>query len=233
MSVLAGVAIAGGVLGIGKTIFGGLRANQGRREYEKLLRNMPKYEIPKEYGANVNLAKESYIEGMPGADIAKNMIYSSTEAGLSRAEEASQSSVDLLGATTQMYAKELDNLNNLAYQDAVSRSQALDRLTQANAMMGEQKAKQWEINKWNPMQMKLNIAQSKWQQGQGMVQGGIGDVFGSAMSFATSQAQLKGLNEVFGTANNSTNFVTDNTGSTGMGIQANPSNFLPNWTPRR
>lgn len=55
---------------------------------------MPKYEIPKAYEANVNLAKNAYQSGMPGADVAKNMIYSSTEAGLSRAEEASQSSVD-------------------------------------------------------------------------------------------------------------------------------------------
>jgi len=198
MSLLAGLAIAGGALGLGKTIFGGLRANQGRREYESLLNNMPKYEIPKAYEANVNLAKNAYQSGMPGADVAKNMIYSSTEAGLSRAEEASQSSVDLLGATTQMYAKELENLNNLAYQDAISRSQSLDRLSQANAMMGEQKAKQWEINKWNPAQMRLNMAQSKWQQGQSMVQSGIGDVFGSAMSFATSQAQLSQLDELFG-----------------------------------
>ena len=198
MSDLAGLAIAGGALGLGKTIFGGLRANQGRREYESLLKKMPKYEIPKAYEANVNLAKNAYQSGMPGADVAKNMIYSSTEAGLSRAEEASQSSVDLLGATTEMYAKELENLNNLAYQDAISRSQSLDRLTMANQAMGEQKAKQWEINKWNPAQMRLNMAQSKWQQGQSMVQGGIGDMFGSAMSYGIAKAQMDQLDKLFG-----------------------------------
>lgn len=200
MSVLAGLAIAGGALGLGKTIFGGLRANQGRKEYEALLRNMPKYEIPKEYQGNVNLAKSAYQSGIPGADMAKNMIYSSTEAGLSRAEEAAQSSVDLMGATTEMYAKELDALNNLAYQDAVYRSQQLDRLSQANAMLGEQKAKQWEINKWNPAQMRLNMAQSKWQSGQSMVQGGISDVFGSVSSFVTAQSQMNQLDKIFGTA---------------------------------
>lgn len=213
MSDLAGLAIAGGALGLGKTIFGGLRANQGRREYESLLKKMPKYEIPKAYEANVNLAKNAYQSGMPGADVAKNMIYSSTEAGLSRAEEASQSSVDLLGATTEMYAKELENLNNLAYQDAISRSQSLDRLTMANQAMGEQKAKQWEINKWNPAQMRLNMAQSKWQQGQSMVQGGIGDMFGSAMSYATAQSQMNLLDKLFGKGQAT---------STGSGV-------LPSW----
>jgi hypothetical protein len=234
MSLLAGIAIASGAIGLGKSIFGGLRANQGRKEYESLLNNLPKYEIPDEFKANVNLAKSAYQSGMPGADVAKNMIYSSTEAGLSRAEEASQSSIDLLGATTEMYAKELDSLNNMAYQDAVYRSQQLDRLSQANAMMGEQKSKQWEINKWNPAQMRLNMAQSKWQSGQSMVQGGLGDLFGSAMSFATSQAQMKGLNEVFGqggAAGVASSGIASG-GYNGIGIKANPSSFLTNWTPK-
>lgn len=213
IGLLGGLAIAGGALGLGKSIFGGLRANQGRNEYERLLRNMPKYEIPKEYQANVGLAKSAYQSGMPGVDVAKNMIYSSTEAGLSRAEAASQSSVDLLGATTEMYAKELDNLNNLAYQDAVYRSQQLDRLSQANVMLGEQKSKQWEINKWNPAQMRLNMAQSKWQQGQGLVQSGIGDMFGSAMNYATAKSQMDQLDKLFGKGD-----VT----STGLGV-------LPSW----
>lgn len=115
--------------------------------------------------------------------------------------------------------------------------------------MGEQKAKQWEINKWNPAQMRLNMAQSKWQQGQSMVQGGIGDMFGSAMSFATSQAQLSQLDELFGKGAGAADiagitkakeymdgsiFRSNSSvgGYNGIGIKANTSNLLPSWSPK-
>jgi hypothetical protein len=196
MSILAAALIGGG-FGLAQTIFGASRFNQGRREYENLLNNMPKYKIPEEYRANQNIAKSQAQSGMPGIDVAKNMIYGSTEAGLSRAEEASQSSIDLLGASTDMYAKEMEALNNLAYQDAQFRAQGMDKLMQANMAMAGQKEKQWETNTWIPSQMRLNVAQGKMGFGQSLMQSGIGNTLGSITGYITESARINQLNNIF------------------------------------
>ena len=68
------------------------------------------------------------------------------------------------------------------------------------------------------------------------------------MSFATAQAQMNQLDQLFGKGNAGDitgitkakeymdGSIFSNNSSTGgyngIGIKANPSNFLPNWTPR-
>lgn len=196
-ALLVAAAIGAGI-GLAKTAFGASRFNKGRKEYEAMLKNMPQYEIPDEYGANVDLAKSAYQSGMPGADIAKNMIYSSTASGLSRAEEASASSIDLLGATTDMYAKEMDALNNLAFQEAQYKAKGLESLMGANLQMGAEKSKAFEYNKWIPQQMRMNAASSKMGFGQSLMQAGINDMAGSITSYFTEKGKIEELSKIFG-----------------------------------
>lgn len=190
-------SLMGGVTAPFEMGFGALRFSRGQRELKRLIRNMPKYDIQSEYEANVNMAKSMYQGGMPGIDIAKDMIYGSTSAGLSRAEETSNSSMDLLGATTDIYARELQSLNALALQNAQSKMASLDRLMHANATLAAEKSKQWEYNKWIPHQIRMGIAQSKMQSGESYLQQGSAHAAGSAAAMATEMSKISELSKIY------------------------------------
>lgn len=233
-AILAAAAIGGGISLLNMGI-GGLQARRGRKEYESLMRRLPKYQMQQEYQGNVNLAKEAYIEGMPGKDIARNMLYASTEAGLSRIEEAATSSTDLLGATTDLYSKQLDKLNEQAFAEAQVKTANLERLMNANYNLAGEKTKQWEYNEWLPSQMKLNISSSKFGGGQQQFQAGLQNLAGVATNTLASYATMKSLNSIYGNSPSTPSGIPNSGTLGGTGYNAFGSNpnagasVLPSW----
>ena len=195
MSLLlaAGVGTTAGLI---QTGIGLSNRRKGKDEYEKLMRNPPKFEIPESVNAAVNETSLAYRSGMPTYDLMEQGISATTSRGVRAAERSAGSGQELLGATEQMFARELESLNKLNVQDIQYRDAA--RKDYMNALLSkgqyEAQAQEQEFNIW---QMKLNREAERAGYGQQMIMQGIGGVMGSVANYASSYSKVSQLRAMF------------------------------------
>ena len=195
MSLLlaAGIGASAGLVQMG---IGMHNRKKGQDEYDKLMANKPTFEMPESVNTAVNEASLAYRGGLPTYDLMEQGISATTSRGVSAAERSAGSGQELLGATEQMFARELESLNRLNVQDIQYRDAA--RKDYMNALLSkgqyEAQAQEQEFNIW---QMKLNREAERAGYGQQMVMQGIGGVMGSVGSYASSvsmMSQLRAMN---------------------------------------
>ena len=146
----------------GQKKFGYYQYLQGLKDEEKLTR--PTYEIPEEIRQNLTQAQLMALEGLPAE---QKQAYIEN---LSRSMTASLSNLTNLKSglkgVSNVAQTEADAYKNLLGMDAAARQQNQQQLMQQRAVMGDQKALQWQINQMQPYLQDYNQAQA--MQGAGI-----------------------------------------------------------------
>ena len=196
MSLLlaAGIGASTGLVQMG---IGRHNRRKGERAYNKLMRNQPKFTMPESVNTAVNEASLAYRGGLPTYDLMEQGISATTSRGVSAAERSAGSGQELLGATEQMFARELESLNALNVQDIQYKEAARRDYLNALFTKGQYEA-QGQEQKFNIWQMKLNREAERAGYGQQMVMQGIGSTAGVAANYASSVSKMSQLREMNG-----------------------------------
>ena len=189
MSLLlaAGIGAATGLVQMGIGLSNRKKAND---EYNKLMANQPKFEMPAGVTQAVNTASAAYQGGLPTYDIAEQNIAATTSRGVDVAERSAGSGQELQGTTQALFARELENLNQLNVQDIQYREAARRDYINALLSKGQYEAQAQE-QKFNIWQMKLNREAERAGYGQQMVMQGIGGAIGTVGEYASSYSKLR------------------------------------------
>lgn len=189
MSLLlaAGIGAASGLIQTGIGLF---NRKKGRDAYNRLMKKQPLFETPESVNTAVSEASLAYRGGMPTLDLAEQKISATTSRGVSAAERSAGSGQELLGATEQMFARELESLNALNVQDIQYRDAARKDYLSALFTKGQYEAQAQE-QKFNVWQMKLNREAERAGYGQQMVMQGIGGAIKTAGEYASSYSKLR------------------------------------------
>ena len=196
MSLLAAAGLSLGASLI-QTGIGLFNRKKGNDAYDKIMANQPKFETPAGVTQAVNTAAAAYQGGLPTYDIVEQNIAATTSRGVDVAERSAGSGQELQGTTQALFARELENLNQLNVQDIQYREAA--RRDYINALLSkgqyEAQAQEQEFNIW---QMKLNRAAERAGYGQQMVMQGIGSTAGVVANYASSVSKMSLLREMNG-----------------------------------
>lgn len=196
-ALLTGALISGGI-GLGKAIIGGVQAASGTRQLNRLLANRPQYTIPEAYQRALSVYGNLAASEMPGQQYYENRIGESTARTVSNAERGAISSNVFQGAVSNIQDKELQAIQDLARMGAEYKTTQMQNYGQALNQYGALQEKQWEVNQFQPWEIKANMAAEKRSVGMQNMFGGVSDMGQTAMNFVgTSYYQkiLKGLQD--------------------------------------
>ena len=149
----------------------------------------PDYEIPQEVLDNLTDAEINALQGLPDATV---------QQFVENAQRASQTAMAQMSgrkagtsAIGDLYQKELDSYKDLLSQDALARVQNQSALTAARKDVASEKARAFDLNKYQPF---LADAQAK----RDLTGAGLKNVFGglqTAMKIKMQQDLLAGLQD--------------------------------------
>lgn len=198
--------LTGGIiLGLGaltKTAIGGYNLWKGQKEYNKLLRNAPRYDasLSGAYDTATNIAARGYYEGIDTTDF-ERALAGVTSSQINQFSKYATSSQQMMGAIEQSYARQLESLNKLSLDQIQRRDMARQMYIQSLKNKAEaerqEKTKAFEYNQWIPWQTKLNVAAGRMQSGREMLYSGVSDVFSTASNLAMYQYQTNQLRDLF------------------------------------
>ncbi len=193
-------ALIGGGAGLLKGIFGGAQAAKGQRQEERLLENRPEYEIPdaiQELESLPNMYADylSEVESrttMPGQERAEQQLRESTAQGVRQTTQRARSSTEALGAATELYGKELENLQRMELesirQRAKLRRQAMNQYAQSQMqtgqIMGQYEDQAFRLNQIEPWRMSMSEAQRQQQAGYNTISSGLSDIASAGQLYA-------------------------------------------------
>ena len=186
---LAGAIIGGGV-GLGKAIFGGIQANRGRKQMNRLLTNRPQYNISQGYLDAFKTYQQLANSELPGYDIMKGQIDQSGAKAMSYAERGAMGSNQYMSAALSSQDKELDAIKNLGLMSAQWKTQQQQNLIQGQQMMGGLQDTQFQTNKLDPWNIKANMASERMGAGMQNLFGGLGDIGSSIQNYAGTKAMV-------------------------------------------
>ena len=189
MSLLlaAGIGVGTSLIQTGIGLF---NRKKGNDAYNRLMANQPKFETPAGVTQAVNTAAAAYQGGLPTYDIVEQNIAATTSRGVDVAERSAGSGQELQGTTQALFARELENLNQLNVQDIQYREAARRDYINALLSKGQYEAQAQE-QKFNIWQMKLNREAERAGYGQQMVMQGMGGVMKTAGEYASSYSKLR------------------------------------------
>jgi hypothetical protein len=173
------------------------------REFEKERKNIPKYTTPDEYYQALDIYKEaSQARELPGQGDLEDKFSRITSEGIAQAQKFAPSSVVGSSAAVDLYSKKMDAFRDLGFQFALHHERAKQAYAQYISTVGMSEAqKRFDINKWYPSQVKLNLAAGRLGQAQGLVQSGLEGVetWGNQMSgMVYSMMGMQGMYPQFG-----------------------------------
>jgi hypothetical protein len=179
MIPLIAAGIGAGV-GIGETIWGGIKASKANTEMDNLENNRPQYSRPEEIKQLLEMAKTGANSQMGGSAQLAQANQQATQGMVSKLQDSNQLDA---GAIQKLYQQELGANNSLAFQQSQYHQQQLDRLSQAFGESAKYADQEFEYNVNAPWQRKMNRAQNKYEAGQSMVGKGISGITGAAYSY--------------------------------------------------
>lgn len=183
MSVLLAGALISGALGLGKAVTGGIQAAKGNKQLKNLLANRPTYTIPEAYGRALSVYSNLASSQMPGQQYYEDKIGESTARAVSAAEKGAISSNVFQGAVANAHDKEIQAIQGLAKMGAEYRTTQMQNYGQALNQYGQLQEKQWEVNQFQPWEIKANMANEKKMAGQQNLFQGLGEMGSAAMNF--------------------------------------------------
>jgi len=180
-SLLTGGLISG-ALGLGKAIIGGIQSIRGNKQMKNLLANRPKFSIPEAYMKSLGIYQNLAAQEMPGRNYYEQQIGQSTARAMTGAERGAISSNAYQGAVESGQDKELQALQGLAKMNAEYKVGAMQNLAGAQNQMGALQQEQWDINQFQPWEIKTNMANEQRQSGMANLFGGLGDIASTTMN---------------------------------------------------
>jgi hypothetical protein len=179
MIPLLAAGIGAGV-GLGESIWGGIKASQANRQMDELEKNRPMYSRPDEIKQYLEMAKTGANSNLPGQTQLTQNTQQATQGMLSKLQDSGQLDA---GAIQQLYQSELGAYNNLAMQQAQYHQSQQDRLSQALSESAKYSDQEFEYNVNAPWQRKMGRAMNKYEAGQSMLGQGISGITGSAFNY--------------------------------------------------
>ena len=184
-------------MGAAQSAYGMFQTGQAKRAERDARKKMEASRpgIPESADRMVARAERTYTEGMPQGR-QQEAIGQRTAAGVSAMREGAVSSTQYLGGVTDMYRAELDQLNQLASEQAAFRLQASQGVQSA---LGQRAGYEYQ-NSMLPYQEASQQQQYAMQAGQAGVQniwGGIQTGAGAAMQAYSTQQQNQLLRDIY------------------------------------
>ena len=131
MGVDIGAIVEGGT-GVGMTIAGVLAQSETQDKINAHRDTRVDYTIPGSIEEQLALLRQRSQQGLPGEDLIAGQIQQGTAQGISASREAATSAADLLGATTNLYSTQTQNLTDL--QIASARQKSANELAYAQGL---------------------------------------------------------------------------------------------------
>jgi len=180
-------------LGGAKTLYGLYQSYQAKQDAKAAQEQMVKAAaIPSAVYNMVGLAEKNRMSGMPGEDLAKDQIRSSTQSGVNAVENVATSSSQAIGALGDMFTNEQSNLKKLA----LSRSQYQQQQDQ-NYMGTLNTLAQYQSRL---SQAKMGVASQQYSQAVAQGQGAIQNIWSGASDvlgyFAQQEATKNRSDEI-------------------------------------
>jgi len=214
---------------IGRVMAGLLTLRKRGREFEKERKNIPKYTTPDEYYQGLDIYKEAaQAKELPGQKLMEEKLGTAVSRGVSQAQKFAPSSVAGLSAVTDLYGQKMNAIRDIGIQFAQYHERAKQAQAQYLSTVGISEAqKRFDINKWYPSQVKLNLAAGRLGQAQGLVQSGMEGVetWGNQMSgMVYSMMGMQGMYPQFGGgagASTNTGLAAGGYGAPTLGVGSN------------
>lgn len=197
MSLMAAAAIASGVIGLGKTAYGAYQVHKGSQMAKK---ERPEYNIPQEIedldklpALYRNYLTELESGGkLPGQDEAERQLRQSTAGGVRATTERARSSTEALGAATDLYGKELEQIQRLELESIRERArrkvQAMRDYTRTSMGTAQTQAQYsdqaFRLNEMEPYMQDMVEAQERRRAGFSMIGSGMNNMGSAAMMYS-------------------------------------------------
>jgi hypothetical protein len=160
---------------------------------KSLLANRPQYDISQGYKDALSTYQQLASGNMPGFDIAKGMIEQNTANTNQALERGAMGSNQYMSGVLSGQNKQYDAIKNFYLANAQYQSQAKQNLAGAQNQFGQIQDTQFQTNQLDPWNIKANMANENRQAGAQNLFGGLGDIGGSLMNFAGTNAYMKAL----------------------------------------
>lgn len=163
MAILGALAAGvGALLNFGLGISDRIKANKLQKQWNTLYSQRPEYEIPEAYTNALNLYKQRAAQSkMPGQDIIEENIQQSSARARTAAERGAISSASYGGQVSDIYAKELEAIQDLGVKSAEFQWANQGQLGEAMQMYGGQQEKAQDWNKLGAWSTGLNVLESQ------------------------------------------------------------------------
>lgn len=187
-------------LGAAQTGYGIYQQIQGRRAYEeaKAERERNRPTIPTDIERVVSRAERGLVEGMPARSRYEDVISGRTATNVAAMREGAMTSTEYLSGVSDVYRGELEQLNKLATQEAVYRTQQEDRLLRALEARAQY---DWQAQQfgYGEAQNDMMAAQQTASAGMQNIWGGLQTGAGAFMQKYLSEQRMAELDKIYGT----------------------------------
>lgn len=184
---LAIIAAAQAGLGLLQQGNAAIKRREAQREFDK-----NKYQVPSGVKAMLstiqNMASQTEL---PGADLLRSRLASTTAQGVEAAQRTAQSSSDVLGALHNLYGRQMQAQQDLAISGAQNYQR--NQLQYANALgtLGQYQTQKWMYNTMYPYMQQMTAAGQIEQAGSQ----NLGSAIQSGISIYSADAQMKYLDK--------------------------------------
>jgi hypothetical protein len=191
-------------IGVGQTIYGGIQANRSKKEYERLQkeRERTRPTMPEDINRLVSRTERTAMEGLPMRSRYEDMISGRSATGVAAMREGAMTSTEYLSGVTDVYGKELEELNRLATQEAVFRLEAEKDVSQA---LQTRAGYDFQIQgmRYGETQQDMQMAAQGYQAGQQNMWAGIQTIAGAGMQAGMNKQRLAELDKIYGSGGGS------------------------------
>jgi len=189
-------ALITGGISLGKGIFGAVQAGRANKQLKGM--QAPTYARPEEANELLDLYRQrASATRLPGQEAIESGLGATVAEGIGAANRAASSSVSALGAVTDLYGKKQQAIRDLGIQFAEYKAARQAELGGALGQAAQYSDREWEMNKWNPYQVKMNELTGQRQAGMENLFGGLegmGMAFNNLMGTKGYMDVLKSLN---------------------------------------
>ena len=180
MAILSGLQTAGGVA---QQIAAGAKRRKAQAFFDQ-----NKFEIPAGVKAMLSTVQGMASQrGLPGEDIYRQQLASTTAQGVESAERSAKSPSDVLGVLAKLYGKQMDSQNQLAIAGANQYQQNQQRLAQAFGTLGGYETQKWNYNVLYPYMQRMQAAGQLAGAGTANIASGVNS--GMNLAYANWQMQ--------------------------------------------
>ena len=201
IGALAGAALISGGISAVKGIIGGIQSLGARKKQKELWNSRPTYERPDEANEMLDLyRKQAARTELPGQKLMENKFGATTASGIRQVNKAASSSTSALSAITDIYGKEQEAVRDLGIQFAQYKAMQEQNLAQGLGQAAQYSDQEFQYNKQQPWDIKMNEASSRQQAGAANLWGGIEGMGSAALDFAGTKYAIDALKPPSGTS---------------------------------